>query len=79
MDRLAAVHCRYRTAGPVKEALFRINAELHPESWNAYDSLAEGYMEAGEKDEAIKYYRRSLELNPKNTNAVEILKKLGAE
>jgi len=33
----------------------------------------------GTKESARKNYRKSLELNPKNTNAAEMLKKLAAE
>ena len=33
-------------------------------------------MEAGEVERAITNYQRSLELNPQNDNAVEMLKKL---
>jgi CubicO group peptidase (beta-lactamase class C family) len=50
----------------------------HPASSNAYDSLAEGYEVLGDKAAAIKNYKRSLELDPKNDNAVEHLKKLQA-
>jgi cytochrome c-type biogenesis protein CcmH/NrfG len=52
--------------------------EEYPESYNAYDSLGEAYMNNGEKDPAIKNYQKSLQLNPKNVNAVEMLKKLNA-
>lgn len=59
--------------------LFRRNVELHPDSWNAYDSLGEAYMKNGDKDFAVKNYRKSVELNQSNDNAVAALKKLGAE
>lgn len=59
--------------------LFKLNVEAYPESWNAYDSLAEAFMDDGQKELAIQTYRKSLELNPQNTNAVEMLKKLGAK
>jgi hypothetical protein len=36
-------------------------------------------MNAGQKELAIKNYEKSLELNPGNTNAVEMLKKIRAE
>lgn len=52
------------------------NTVDYPRSANTWDSLAEAYMIKGEKDLAIKYYERSLELNPNNNNAVEQLKKL---
>jgi len=58
-------------------AVFRLNVEAHPESWNAHDSLGEGYARAGEKDLAVRSYRRSLELNPGNENAREKLRELG--
>src|ERR1044072_3708176 len=60
-------------------AVFALNAELYPQSSNVHDSLGEAYAENGEKELAIKSYRRSLELNPQNTNAVEIVKKLEGE
>jgi cytochrome c-type biogenesis protein CcmH/NrfG len=49
-----------------------------PESANAWDSLAGAYMIGG-KELAIAYYRKSLELNPDNRDAVESLKKLEAK
>jgi tetratricopeptide (TPR) repeat protein len=57
-------------------AVFALNAELYPQSANVYDSLAEAHAASGDKELAIKNYRRSLELNPKNDNAVQMLKKL---
>jgi len=65
---------RHRMADAI--AILRLNVEEHPESSNAYDSLAEGYMNDGQKDLAIQNYKKSLELNPANTNAVEMLKRL---
>jgi len=44
--------------------LFELNAELYPQSWNAYDSLAEAWYAKGEKQKALELYRKSLELNP---------------
>lgn len=57
-------------------AMFRLNAEQYPESANVWDSLAEGYMAAGNTLLAEIYYRKSLELDPQNKNAVEQLQKL---
>ena len=56
--------------------LFKLNVEDFPDSWNAFDSLAEAYMVGGDSELAVKYYQRSLELNPANTNAAEMIKKL---
>src|SRR5258705_4859135 len=58
-------------------AVFTQNTIDYPTSFNTWDSLGEGYMESGDKVSAIKYYKKSLELNPDNTNAVQKLKELG--
>ena len=62
----------------VSEAIgmFRVNVALYPQSWNVYDSLGEAYAVKGDKERAIANYRKSLELDPKNKNAVEQLKRL---
>ncbi|MGH9850984.1 MAG: serine hydrolase, partial [Blastocatellia bacterium] len=62
----------------VKDAIevFKLNVEDYPQSSNVYDSLGEAYLNSGEKELAIRNYQRSLELDPKNTGAVEALKKL---
>jgi tetratricopeptide (TPR) repeat protein len=56
--------------------IFTLNVERFPKSGNVYDSLAEAYMNKGDKAAAIKNYEKSLELDPKNSGAVEMLKKL---
>jgi CubicO group peptidase (beta-lactamase class C family) len=63
---------------PEAIALFKLNVEFYPNAWNVYDSLAEAYMTNGDKDLAIANYKKSLELNPANSNAAEMLKKLEA-
>lgn len=60
-------------------AVFKLSTEMYPKSYNAYDSLAEAYMDNGSKNLAIENYRKSLELNPQNTNATEKLKALTAQ
>ena len=67
-------------AKKVKEAIriFLLNAEAYTQSSNVYDSLAEAYMINGDKELAIANYRKSLQLDPANNNAVEMLKKLAA-
>ena len=61
-----------------KEAIeiLKLNVEAFPQSFNAYDSLGEAYMRNGDKELAITNYQKSVELNPQNTNGVEMLKKL---
>lgn len=59
-------------------AVFMLNVEVFPEGFNTYDSLGEAYLAAGDRENAIKNYKKSVELNPQNTNAVAALKRLGA-
>jgi hypothetical protein len=59
-------------------AIFQMNVEAYPQSGNAFDSLAEAYLAAGDKGQAIANYQKSLQLNSKNANAVRMLEKLNA-
>jgi tetratricopeptide (TPR) repeat protein len=63
---------------PAAIEVFKLNVEAYPKSFNVYDSLAESYMNAGQNELAIEFYEKSLELNPANTNGIDMLKKLGA-
>jgi tetratricopeptide (TPR) repeat protein len=69
---------QFVSEGKLKEAIaiFKLNTEAFPASANAFDSLGEAYMINGDKDLAIKSYEKSVELNPQNTNGIEMLKKL---
>ncbi len=57
-------------------AVFSFAAEQFPNSWNAYDSLAEALAALGRNEEAIKNYEKSLEHNPANRNALEQIQRL---
>ena len=59
--------------------MFEKNVELHPTSWNAYDSLGEAYVKNGDKELAVKNYQKSVELNPTSESGLAALKKLGAQ
>ena len=63
----------------LKEAIeiFKLNVHAFPRSGNAYDSLGEAYLESGDKKSAIENYKKSLELDPGNENAREVLKRIG--
>ena len=61
---------------PTAIELFKFIVELYPASANAYDSLGEAYMVAGDKAMAVRNYEKSLELNANNQNAKEMLKRL---
>ncbi len=64
---------------PEAIAVFKLSTDVYPKSYNTYDSLAEAYMDNGSKNLAVENYRKSLELNPQNTNASEKLKVLTAQ
>jgi tetratricopeptide (TPR) repeat protein len=65
-------------AKKMKEAIeiFKLNVEAYPQAANPYDSLGEAYLAAGERELALQNYRKAVELNPQNTNAVAIIKNL---
>ncbi|MCK4871688.1 MAG: tetratricopeptide repeat protein [Phycisphaerales bacterium] len=75
LNQLGYVHLG---AGDIAAAVrvFKRNVELHPESWNVYDSLGEAYTHAGDRDRAIELYEKSLRINPDNMNGKEMLKRL---
>jgi len=64
--------------GRVADAIevLKLVVEEHPQSANAYDSLAWAFMQSGQTEPAISNYEKSLELNPKNANAVRRLEEL---
>ncbi|MBX3164748.1 MAG: hypothetical protein KF900_09720 [Bacteroidetes bacterium] len=56
--------------------VFKLNVEYFPNSWNAYDSLGDAYLENENYELALINYKKSLELNPNNQNAINQIKKL---
>ena len=57
-------------------ALCKYNVKVYPDAYNTYDSLGEAYMKLEKKELAIQNYKKSLELNPNNSNALIMLEKL---
>ncbi|MFC1724450.1 MBL fold metallo-hydrolase [candidate division KSB1 bacterium] len=49
--------------------IFECSVNIFPESAAAFENLAEAYMTKGDKENAIKYYKKAVELNPNNANA----------
>ncbi|MBN2414521.1 hypothetical protein JXO52_01695 [bacterium] len=62
----------------IRDALdvFQLNVDLHPDSWNVYDSYAEGLLRSGDRGGAIANYRKSLELNPESASGKRALAEL---
>ena len=61
-----------------EKEIFKLNVERYPDSFNVYDSLGEAYMVHGDKELAIKHYRKSLDINSDNANARSKLQELEA-
>ncbi|MDN3724810.1 serine hydrolase [Aequorivita sp. SDUM287046] len=59
------------------EAIFKLNTEAFPKSYNVYDSYGEALMAQGKTEMAIANYKKSIELNPANQHGIDMLKKLG--
>jgi|SRR5215472_15246449 len=79
-DELNTLGYQLVGAKKFKEAIrvLQLNVEANPLSSNVYDSLAEAYMDNGDKELAIESYKKSLQLDPANKNAADMLKKLTA-
>lgn len=58
--------------------VFILNTLLFPEHWNAWDSLGECQMKMGKLDRSRESYEKSLELNPDNMNATEMLERIAS-
>jgi S-formylglutathione hydrolase FrmB len=59
-------------------AVLRAAAESFPRSPDVYVRLARAYERAGDKQAALRSYRRAAELDPKDASVVEMVKKLEA-
>ncbi|WP_235298188.1 tetratricopeptide repeat protein [Portibacter marinus] len=57
---------RLLNQGRSQEAVFvfQMNTQLFPDSANTWDSLAEAYLKAGDKDKAIELYNKALKMDP---------------
>lgn len=65
-------------AGRKKQAMevFRLGVSSYPQSAALFESMGDMYKDGGDRQRAITYYRRSLELDADNSNVVRALKQL---
>ena len=68
-----------RGALPLAIKIFELNAESYPGSWRAWASLAGAHEQGGDTERAIKFYEKSLSLNPDNEDLVLKLRELRAD
>lgn len=57
--------------------IYKLNIGAFPSSSKAFEDLAEAYFLSGNKQMAVKHYRKSLDLDPQNVRAKKMLEKLG--
>jgi tetratricopeptide (TPR) repeat protein len=57
-------------------AVLKLTAERYPDDWRSHNNLAFSYKAAGEIELAVKSYRKVLELNPGNQNALKAIREL---
>ena len=64
--------------GRIDDAItvFEYNTKLFPASGNVFDSLGEAYYNKGDKEKALLNYKHSLELDPENEGAKQMIAKL---
>lgn len=48
---------------------YRLNSEFFTSSWKAFDDYANALLKNNQKEEAIKMFKKSIELNPNNLSA----------
>ena len=59
--------------------IFKVNTQTYPTNGDIWDSLAEGYYRAGDLEEAVKDYEKSIQLNPNNESGKQMLNKIREE
>ncbi len=56
--------------------IFKLNIESYPELSNPYESLGEAYMQKGDNVLAMESFRKALEIDPNNRDAISMMKKI---
>jgi tetratricopeptide (TPR) repeat protein len=56
--------------------LFALNIKEYPQSWNAWDSFGEAWLNKGDRQQALVCYQKSVDLNPDNVNGKKIIESL---
>jgi tetratricopeptide (TPR) repeat protein len=67
--------------GNAKDAVgvFQMNVEGYPRSANAYDSLSDAWLAAGDKEQALKYAQKAIAMLDQDPNATPQFKQLVRE
>lgn len=78
MNRLGYLVLRLKKVDDAIE-VFKQNVIDFPQSPGSWDSLAEAYLIKGDKELALVYYKKALELDPENKTAVLRLEELNGK
>jgi tetratricopeptide (TPR) repeat protein len=56
--------------------VFEQNVSAYPKSSNAWESLGEAYLQRGDKPLAEKNFKAALDIDPRNDDAIRMLKRM---
>ena len=76
INRVGYQYLRWKDVNSAIE-VFRLNVSLFPDNWNVYDSYGEALLTKGDREAAIRSYRKALELNPDSKSAKGVLEEVG--
>lgn len=76
--RIARIGEKHLENGDIDTAIavFRLNADTFPTSANSWNALAEAMFAKGEQRAALRYFRRSLLIDPHNSKATQMVEVL---
>jgi len=55
--------------------IFKRNVASFPDAYHIYDRLGEAYLIAGQNEQALEMYKKSLILNPEIKHVLQMIKK----
>jgi CubicO group peptidase (beta-lactamase class C family) len=80
LSELALTTLGYQLTGIKRQKdaieIFKLNAEMFPTSASVYDTLGEAYLADNQKELALANYKKAVELDPTNANAVLVVRRL---
>ncbi|CAM4081114.1 serine hydrolase domain-containing protein [Gillisia hiemivivida] len=76
MMRNEGLNNLYNSKPDIAMQIFQMNVFVHPNVAKALQALGEGYMETGKKELALKFFNKSLSINPDNPFANKMIKRL---
>ncbi len=73
MMRSEGLNHLYNNKPELAMQIFQMNVFAHPEVAKALQSLGEGYMETGNKEMALHYFKQSFRINPESNFVKEMI------